>query len=453
MRTESAITIVGAGLAGSLLAVFLARRGIQVTVYERNPDLRRHDIPAGRSINLALAHRGMRALEAVGLLDKVRKFLIPMRGRMLHDEHGQLSLAPYGRTPGEVIYSVSRPGLNRVLMDAAEAAGARLIFRQSCEDFEPEDGQLHLRDTTSDKQYTLQAAPVIAADGAGSAIRHALVRHLRMQVTEDLLPHGYKELTIPAAPGGKHPMDAEALHIWPRGGYMLIALPNPDGSFTATLFLANEGSPSFTALHAPAALALFFRDNFSDVQQLLPDFATEFYRHPTGTMGTVHCPRWHVRGQVLLIGDAAHAIVPFHGQGMNCAFEDCLLLDRLVEQHGGDWARVFAEFERRRRPDAEAIAEMALENYVEMRDVVRDPRFHLQKQLGFRLEARHPGVFVPRYSMVMFHDLPYAEAQRRGAIEKRILDELTHGLQSIEKVDMQRADDLIRAELQDRVRA
>ena len=448
--SKSEITLIGAGLAGSLLAIFLARRGFRVTVYERNPDMRRHVTPAGRSINLALAHRGLRALRAMGLDEPVRKLLIPMRGRMLHDERGRLTLAPYGRTPAEVIHSVSRPGLNHLLMDAAQAAGARILFDQRCEDLDFDTGTLQLCDERENRRYSVQTAPFIATDGAGSAVRQAMTRRLGIQVVEDLLPHGYKELTVPAGPGGRHPMEREALHIWPRGGYMLIALPNPDGSFTATLFLANEGDPGFGTLGKPDALLAFFKRNFADALALLPDLEAEFYRHPTGLMGTVHCPRWHAQDKALLLGDAAHAIVPFHGQGMNCAFEDCLILDQCIGKHGDDWERVFTEFEQQRRPDAEAIAEMALENYVEMRDAVRDPKFHLQKQLGFLLEERHRGVFVPRYSMVMFHHLPYSEARRRGAVQQAILDELTRDAHKLEQVNLERADTLIAQKLGDR---
>ncbi|MGH8278346.1 MAG: FAD-dependent oxidoreductase [Gammaproteobacteria bacterium] len=447
MSDKKAITMVGAGLAGSLLAVFLARHGLRVTVYERNSDMRRQTIPAGRSINLALAHRGMRALKAVGLLDAVRKLLIPMRGRMLHDLQGKLTLVPYGRTATEVIYSVSRPGLNCLLMDAAEAAGARLVFGQQVTGYDFASGALELHELHAERSIRVPAAPLLACDGAGSALRHALAQHLEAKVSEDLLPHGYKELSIPAGPSGTHAMEREALHIWPRGGYMLIALPNLDGSLTATLFLANAGSPSFATLKAPTGLHAFFLANFPDALALLPSLEAEFYAHPTGLMGTVHCPRWHVQGQLLLVGDAAHAIVPFHGQGMNCAFEDCLILDQCMSRHGGDWQAIFTDFERQRRPDAEAIAAMALENYLEMRDAVRDPKFHLQKQLGFALEARYPGVFVPRYSMVMFHDLPYSEARRRGRIQQAILNQLTSAADTLDQVDLALADHLIAEKL------
>jgi len=441
------VAVVGAGLAGSLLAVFLARRGFAVTIYERLPDMRRDEIPAGRSINLALAHRGIRPLQAVGLYDPVRRLLIPMRGRMLHDLQGKISLTPYGRTPAEVIYSISRPGLNRLLMDAAEQAGARILFNQRCEDLDLDAGVVRLVDETTGQRYQVAATPVFATDGGGSAARQALAKRRGVTVREDILPHGYKELTIPAAADGTHQMVREALHIWPRGGYMLIALPNLDGSFTATLFLAREGRPSFASLQDPGGLRQLFTKEFADALELIPAFEQEFYAHPTGTMGTVHAASWHADDHLLLLGDAAHAIVPFHGQGMNCAFEDCLVLDECIAALGDDWSGVFAEFERRRRPDAEAIAEMALENYVEMRDMVRDPKFQLQKQLGFLLEERHPRVFVPRYSMVMFHHLPYSDARRRGAIQQTILDTLTAGSPLLGDIDLARADRLVREHL------
>ncbi|MGA9855487.1 MAG: NAD(P)/FAD-dependent oxidoreductase [Gammaproteobacteria bacterium] len=442
MHTDKEITLIGAGLAGSLLSIFLARRGLQVTVYERQPDMRHHDIAAGRSINLALAQRGIRPLKEAGIFEQVSKLLIPMRGRMLHDEQGHTTLTPYGRKSTEVIHSISRPGLNRLLMNAAQAAGANILFQQRCEDMDFENSTLTLSDQ-SGKQYSINAHSVIATDGGGSTLRQALVKRLGVNVVEDILPHGYKELAINAGADGHHRLDREALHIWPRGGYMLIALPNLDGSFTVTLFLPMQGDPSFASLDKPRAVLKFFEKNFPDALQLLPNLENEFFAHPIGFMGTVHCARWHADGKLLLLGDAAHAIVPFHGQGMNCAFEDCLLLDRCLDKYGDDWQSIFSEFETLRRPDTEAIAEMALENYVEMRAMVRNSRFQLQKQLGFLLEERHPGIFVPRYSMVMFHHLPYSEARRRGAIQQRILDDLTADTTSLEQVDFERADALI----------
>ena len=441
------VTLLGAGLAGSLLAVFLARRGHPVTVYERLQDMRRHAIPAGRSINLALAHRGIRPLEAVGLMPQVQKLLIPMRGRMLHDKDGGTSLTPYGRTASEVIHSVSRPGLNMLLMDAAEQASARFQFGQRVEDVDFSTGRVTLVEEPGNRRHDIEATALIATDGGGSAVRQALVRRRGVKVVEDVLPHAYKELTIPAAADGSHRMEKHALHIWPRGGYMLIALPNLDGSFTVTLFLARDGEPGFARLEQPGEVKRFFAAEFPDALALIPDLEKDFAAHPTGMMGTVHTDSWHANGRGLLLGDAAHAIVPFHGQGMNCAFEDCLVLDGCLAQHGEDWPRVFSEFESLRRPNADAIAGMALENYVEMRDAVRDPKFQLQKKLGFLLEERNPGLFVPRYSMVMFHHLPYAQAQLRGAIQQRILDTLTEGATEVAQVDLERADAMVRSEL------
>ncbi|HSN17522.1 MAG TPA: NAD(P)/FAD-dependent oxidoreductase [Gammaproteobacteria bacterium] len=447
MSPKTPVTLLGAGLAGSLLAVYLAKRRYEVVVYERLPDMRRHEIPAGRSINLALAHRGIRALEGVGLMPKVQQLLIPMRGRMLHDKAGATSLTPYGRTPAEVIHSVSRPGLNMLLMDAAEAAGVRFHFGQRVTDVDFDVGQVHLVEEPGGRRHQVRAATLIATDGGGSAVRQAMVRRRGVKVVEDILPHAYKELTIPAGPDGSHRMEKHALHIWPRGGYMLIALPNLDGSFTVTLFLAREGDPSFARLDQPGELKRFFASEFPDTVALIPDLEQEFRAHPTGIMGTVHTEHWHAAGGALLLGDAAHAIVPFHGQGMNCAFEDCLVLDECIGRRGEDWSKAFGEFESLRRPNAEAIAAMALENYVEMRDAVRDPKFMLQKKLGFLLEERNPGVFVPRYSMVMFHHLPYSDARHRGAIQQRILDSLTEGVTDVEQIDLAKADAVVRAEL------
>jgi kynurenine 3-monooxygenase len=447
MSTRAPVTLLGAGLAGSLLAVYLARRGHEVVVYERLPDMREHEIPAGRSINLALAHRGIRALEGVGLMPEVQKLLIPMRGRMLHDRDGATSLTPYGRTPTEVIYSVSRPGLNMLLMDAAEKAGARFHFGQRVTDVDFDAGQVNLVEEPGGRRHEVRAATLIATDGGGSAVRQALMRRQGVKVVEDILPHAYKELTIPAAADGSHRMEKHALHIWPRGGYMLIALPNLDGSFTVTLFLAREGEPSFAKLEQPGELQRFFAAEFPDALALIPGLEQEFRVHPTGLMGTVHTERWHADGRALLLGDAAHAIVPFHGQGMNCAFEDCLVLDECLQSRGEEWTKVFAEFETLRRPNAEAIAAMALENYIEMRDAVRDPKFMLQKKLGFLLEERNPGMFVPRYSMVMFHHLPYSDARHRGAIQQRILDSLTEGVTDVAQIDLGQADAAVHAEL------
>lgn len=444
MTSDNTITIVGAGLAGSLLAVYLARRGFRVTVYEQLPDMRREDVPSGRSINLALAERGIHALRQVGLYERVDEFAIPMRGRMVHALGAEPELQPYGTREHEVIYAAHRAKLNEVLLSAAEAEdGVTIHFDHKLTGGDAAAGRLEFHDGRNDRSLNVDAGPIIGADGAGSGIRGLIERTTETRTDSDLLDHGYKELTIPPADDGDFRIEPHALHIWPRGGYMLIALPNTDRSFTATLFLANDGDPGFEQLDSDAAVRSFFERQFPDVLPHIPELEREFRERPTGVLGTVHCPAWHHDGRVLVIGDAAHAIVPFHGQGMNCAFEDCERLAAIVDELGDDWASVFERFETERRPNAEAIAAMALENYVEMRDAVRDPNFKLKRELERELETRHPDRFVPRYSMVMFHRVPYAEALERGRIQSRILERLTEGRRSLDDVDWDAAGRMV----------
>ncbi|TLY81286.1 MAG: hypothetical protein E6K41_07265 [Gammaproteobacteria bacterium] len=358
------VNIVGAGLAGALLALLLARRGIAATLHERRPDPRQAAPERGRSINLALAARGMRALERAGVMERVRPLLIPMRGRMVHEPTGQTALQPYGQREHEVIWSVGRADLNRVLIEeAARHAGVEVRFSQLCLGADAPRDRLRLRDEASGAEREIALTPTIATDGAGSALRVSLATAGFLSVREDWLDHDYRELTVPPV-AGAHTLEPYALHIWPRGGFMLIALPNTDGSFTATLFLARRGEKSFAALRTPEAVAGFFSREFPDAVPLMPDLLSQFAGHPQGQLGTVHATPWQIEGRVLLLGDAAHAIVPFHGQGMNAAFEDCTVPDR----------------------------------------------------------------FIPRYSMVMFHpEIPYAEALRRGAVQAQLLDELDRG--------------------------
>jgi kynurenine 3-monooxygenase len=441
------ITIIGAGLAGTLLATLLARRGYAVRIFERLPDMRSSTIPAGRSINLALAARGIRALELAGVMDRVRPLLIPMPGRMLHAIDGALTFVPYGQGAHEVIYSVSRPELNRILIDAAERAGVQIRFRTSAVGAEIRHRTLVLRDEVSGRLEEVPLQRVIAADGAGSVVRRALVSELEVASSEELLKHGYKELRLPPGAGSAHQIEKHALHVWPRGGFMLIALPNLDGSFTVTLFLPHHGEESFASLTEPARVTQFFRRHFPDVCGRLPGLTGEFLQHPTGIMGTVRCERWSIDDQLLLIGDAAHAITPFHGQGMNCAFEDCRELVALLGA-ASDWSGAFRRFEQERRPHTNAIADMAIENYLEMRDTVRDPQFHLQRALSLELERRYPKRFVPRYSMVMFHDeIPYAVAMERGRIQNKILAQLTRNVSTLAAVDFQAAQRMIEERL------
>jgi kynurenine 3-monooxygenase len=423
-----AVNIAGGGLAGALLAVLLARRGVAVTVHERRPDPRDHAGDSGRSINLALAARGIRALEHAGLMQRIRPLLLPMRGRMIHDPQPGATphLLPYGQRDDEIIYSVGRAALNRALIEAAAHLPlVRLRFGVTCTGVDPRTGSLQVMEDFTGAPDTVGSAATIATDGAGSALRASLARAGRVSVEELPLAHDYKELLIPPRDGG-YALQPDALHVWPRHGFMLIALPNPDRSFTATLFLPHTGDPGFDTLVGDTAVLEFFRREFATAAALIPDLAGQFRDHPQGRLGTIHVDPWAC-GPVLLLGDAAHAIVPFHGQGMNAAFEDCALLDSMLAQDGGgpdhDWPAIFAKFNRARRVDARAIARMALENYAEMRSAVLDERFLRHKAWALQLERLNPGRFIPRYAMVMFHpEISYSEALRRGEVQQQILD-------------------------------
>lgn len=420
------VAILGAGLCGNLLAILLARRGIRVVVFERS-DGPAEAGPGGRSINLALAARGIRALEVAAAFEVVAPLLLPLEGRIVHAPDGTTRFLAYGQRPGERIWSVSRRGLNlRLLELARDLLGVEYRFGHECIDVDADSNRVTARSPGG--PIDIDAELVVAADGAGSVIRRRLAAAGCLRATESLLDHGYRELTIPAQPDGRFAFAADGLHIWPRGGYMLIALPNPDGTFTATLFLPHRGRPGFDTLRG-AGIEALFREQFADALPLMPNLTAEFEARPVGELGTVDCEPWHHRSRsgdrmLLLIGDAAHAIVPFHGQGMNAAFEDCVEFARLVDSHGPDWPGIVDRFESARRANTRAIAAMALENYVEMRDGVLDPDFERRTALAFELERRHGERFIPRYSMVMFHpEIPYAEAERRGSIQAGILDE------------------------------
>jgi kynurenine 3-monooxygenase len=458
------ITLVGAGLVGALLATLLAQRGFAVEVFERRPDPRRAGFLGGRSINLALAERGWHGLRVAGLQRRMQPIAVMMRGRMVHHVDGHTELLRYGRDDSEVIWSVNRGSLNMTLLDAAEAAGARIRFDQRLAAVDWDTSTFQFSDEAGVvREYN--ASRVIGADGAGSALRAAMARHVDLGERFEPLDHGYKELEIPklaALPsatltptlsrqlesGNLFVMEPNALHIWPRGNYMCIALPNAEGSFTVTLFLANESGsnpdvPSFASLDTPQEVRDFFARNFADAVPLMPDYERDFAQNPTGVLGTLYLDRWHIDGRALLVGDAAHAIVPFHGQGMNCGFEDAVELADLMEKAPNEPSSVFAEFQSRRKPNADAIAAMALENYIEMRDSVADTRFLLMRALERALAARHPGRFVPRYWMVTFSRLPYATALVRGEIQAQILLELTQGKTSLDEIDLAQADAMI----------
>ena len=457
--SQQPITLIGGGLVGALLALQLARRGFAVELYEKRPDPRRAGFLGGRSINLALAERGLQALRIAGLADEVLQHAVMMRGRMVHDRQGNTGLQRYGVDDSEVIWSVSRGALNILLLEAAEAAGVRLHFGQSliAANFAQQRIRLAATDGT---EREVAAGLLIGADGAGSALRAAMNAHAPLGERVESLGHGYKELEIPPAHelpvalqqlgGGRdqYALEPHALHIWPRGGYMCIALPNTQGSFTVTLFLPTSGAaPSFATLPDSNAAAVFFSEQFPGLLSLLPRFAEDYDHNPVGSLSTLYLDRWHLDSRALLVGDAAHAIVPFHGQGMNCGFEDTVVLADLLTATPGDAAAVFAEFQRQRQPDADAIAQMALENYIEMRDSVADPHYLAKRELGAMLAARIPGHYMARYRLVTFTHLPYAYALERGHAQDALLEQLLSAAPQVAQVDLAAAVQLFQSRL------
>lgn len=408
---ELNVTIVGAGLAGCLLACVLARRGYQVTLYERRRDPRLGQAERGRSINLAISERGLDALRRIGLEATVMADAIPMRGRMIHPVDGPLDLQPYSADGERAINSISRGDLNNALLDAAEReSGVTLVFDHRLTALDPASGAMTF--ATAHGDVGAAAPVVLGADGAGSAVRGQLLAHDRLAESADFLDYGYKELHVPPV-DGDFALDPHALHIWPRGSSMAIALPNPDRSFTATLFWPNSGTACFASFSSPAAIERHFAAVYPDLLSIAPGLVDDYLHNPVGLLGTVHATPWHADGRVVLLGDAAHAIVPFYGQGANCALEDVVELDRCLDDTGGDWARALPLFEHRRHEHTDAIAEMALANFVEMRDKVSSPIFRTRKRVEHALERALPGWYVSQYELVSFSTVPYAEVQRR----------------------------------------
>jgi kynurenine 3-monooxygenase len=440
------LTIVGAGLAGALLATLLAQRGWSVDVFEKRGDPRVQGYAGGRSINLALAERGRHALRAAGADDEVMAQAVMMRGRMVHFADGRLDLQRYGRDDSEVIWSVHRGELNLILLQIAEQAGARLHFHRGLHAADFDARRATFKDDRDGSLHDVDFQSLVGADGAGSALRGAMRGVQDLGERTEFLGHSYKELEIPPGPDGGFRIEPNALHIWPRGRYMCIALPNDEQTFTVTLFLPNEGEPSFQTITNGAQARELFERDFADALALIPNLERDFEQNPAGLLATLYLERWHLDDRAVLVGDAAHAMVPFHGQGMNCAFEDCVALANHLDATP-DRADAFARFQAERLPNARAIQQMALENYLEMRDRVDDDDYLLQRALERTLAERHPDRFVPRYAMVTFRRLPYAMAFERGQVQRQILVEATRGHATLDALDWDAVDAMVHERL------
>lgn len=422
-------TIVGAGLVGSLWAVYLSKAGYKVTIVERRSDIRKAEISAGKSINLALSTRGWKALDTVGVGDEIRKIAIPMPGRMMHDLKGNLTFQPYGKE-GQAIYSVSRGGVNAKMMDIAEKHGnAQIFYNERCYKADLENGIVYT-ETASGEKKQYQSDVVFAADGAFSAVRYNSFQVLdRFNFSQNYIEDGYREILLPANADGSYKLEKNALHIWPRGRFMLIALPNEDGSFTCTLFMPFKGENSFETLTTKEAVNTFFKSTFPDFYDMMPNIADAWEDHPLSSLAIIRCYPW-THGKTALMGDAAHATVPFYGQGMNAGFEDCTVLWELMQKHDEDWIKVFEEYQTMRKPDGDGVQDLSLHNYYVMRDYVADPKFLLQKKIEAHFSEKYPDKWLPLYSQVTFSHIRYSEAWKKGqqqdAIMKKVMAEIEH---------------------------
>ena len=417
--------IIGAGLVGSLLSIYLSKRGYNVKIFERRADMRKQEMIAGRSINLALSDRGIKALEEVGLMDEIRKICIPMHGRFMHNADGSTAYQAYGKV-GQYINSVSRGELNYKLMDLAEENNVDINFNQKCENIDWKKNEINFEDAVNHQPLTINYQLAFGSDGAFSAARltHQM-QHDRFQYNQYYIDFGYKELTIPAGENGSFLLEKNALHIWPRGNYMMIALPNIDGSFTCTLFFPFDGETSFTTLDTKEKVRSFFEKTFTDAAALMPTLEADFFNNPTASLVTVKCFPWIREDKFALIGDAAHAIVPFFGQGMNSGFEDCAVLNSLIEKHNDNWSAILPEYQSLRKPDGDAIADLALNNFIEMRDKVADPKFLLQKKIEAAFSKKYPDKWIPLYSQVTFSpQIRYSDALVNGQKQEAIMQQI-----------------------------
>ncbi len=413
--------LIGSGLAGGLLAAYLARRGHEVDLFERRTDPREGNIVGGRSINLAISTRGIHALEKIGIADEALRDAIPMRGRMIHDKSGALHFAPYDVDPKKCINSIGRAALNSTVIEAAQRySNVRVHFNHKCTDVDIDSPVAHLE--TANCTATARGDAVIGVDGAFSAVRKSMQSEIaKFRYDESYLAHGYKELTIPPGADGSWGMEKNALHIWPRKSFMMIALPNPDGSFTCTLFWEFEGPRSFATTKTDDDVRGFFEEEFPDAVPLMPTLVEDFRNNPTGSLVTIRCAPWFYRDKICLVGDAAHAVVPFYGQGMNAAFEDCVVLDECLQKFPQNRERAFGEYFRRRKENADALADLAIGNFIEMRDKTASKTFRAKKKLDHALEAALPGIYLPLYTMVTFTRMPYATAAKRARVQDALV--------------------------------
>lgn len=420
------VTLVGAGLVGSLLSIYLSKRGYKVTVFERRPDMRKTNIAAGRSINLALSDRGWKGLDGVGISEEIRKIGIPMYGRFIHHRDGSSAYQPYGRDD-QAIYSVSRADINMKLMDLAEQkAGVKIHFDKRCANIDRHNLECSFEDNNSKELSKVKSDLVFGADGAFAASRlNMQLQSDRFEYNQHYIECGYKELIIPPGDNGSFKMEKNALHIWPRGSFMMIALPNPDGNFTCTLFLPFEGEKSFDKIKTTEEIEAFFKEEFPDAVSLMPTLVEDFKHNPVSSLVTVKCFPWTFDDKIALIGDAAHAIVPFYGQGMNCGFEDCVVLNDLIEKHKENWPAIMKEYQALRKPDADAIADLAVANFIEMRDKTADPKFLLQKKIEAKFSQKHPDKWIPLYTMVTYSPhIRYSTAMKEGNKQQLIMDRI-----------------------------
>ncbi|MBL1233582.1 MAG: FAD-dependent monooxygenase [Flavobacteriales bacterium] len=440
-------TIVGAGLVGSLWAVYLSKAGYKVAIIERRPDIRKAEISAGKSINLALSTRGWKALDTVGVGDEIRKIAIPMPGRMMHDLKGNLTFQPYGKE-GQAIYSVSRGGVNAKMMDIAEKHGnAQIFYNERCYKADLENGIVYT-ETASGEKKQYQSDIVFAADGAFSAVRYNSFQVLdRFNFSQNYIEDGYREILLPANADGSYKLKKNALHIWPRGRFMLIALPNEDGSFTCTLFMPFKGKNSFETLTTKEAVNTFFKTTFPDFYKMMPNIADAWEDHPLSSLAIIRCYPW-THGKTALMGDAAHATVPFYGQGMNAGFEDCTVLWELMQKHNENWKKVFEEYQLMRKPDGDGVQDLSLHNYYVMRDYVADPNFLLQKKIEAHFSEKYPDKWMPLYSQVTFSHIRYSEAWKKGQIQDAIMKKIMAEINNIEdKWNSQEVENAILKEL------